>query len=255
MKRKLKILAIISILAICGILMSSCEYIDEMRNIHAVYIYDNGETKLQKNGKMYVEIENFEKYYNLMEPTPLRVTEKDVPVLLINEYGDFGAYYAAGDIIKIDEKLYCVEDKYEQYVNYADGNIVDMIVVEVYDKDKLRTVNQEFTESEKELILSIWNEENKGEFVSRDSDWINYHKRINLRICDSSKSVFRKNNVFMTYSKKNDAYGVVVENYNSDSDIIKYMYTLYPVPDDKREAFESLIGKYYFLKSKYYAAS
>ncbi len=255
MKRKLKLLAIMSLLCICGIFMSSCEYIDEMRNSHAVYIYDNGETKLQKNGKTYVEIENFEKYYTLQNPTSLRVTEEDVPLLLMNKYGDFGAYYSGCDMISFNRKLFCLEDKYEQYANYADGNIVDIIVVEVYDKDKLRTVKQELTESEKELILSIWNEENKGEFVSRDSDWLDYYKSINLHICDSSKSVFRKNNVFMTYSKKNDAYGLVVENENSESDIIKYMYTLYPVPDDKREAFESLIGKYYFLQSKYYAAS
>ncbi|MBE6671765.1 MAG: hypothetical protein E7593_06140 [Ruminococcaceae bacterium] len=250
MKRKLKILAIISLLCICGTFLASCEYIDAMRNIHAVYIRDGDETKIQKNGKTYVELEGFKDRYTLYTPTYLKVTEKDVPVLLMNVYGKFGAYYAGCDMIDIDDKIYCPEDKYEQYSAYADGGPIDTVVTFIYDKDNYRSVAQKFTDSEEKLIFSLLYEGDPQSVTDSVDNWIQYQKRIDIKACDSAKSVYLKGDMYMTYNQEEDKYGLLLRYEEKGKNKTYEKYILHAVPDDNREVFEGMINKYYKMMSQ-----
>ncbi|MBR6681699.1 MAG: hypothetical protein IKL40_01795, partial [Clostridia bacterium] len=98
MKRKLKILAIISLLCICGTFLASCEYIDELRNNHAVFVYDDGVTKIEKDGKIYVELEGMGDFFGAGTFKSITITEKDVPILLSKQFGDSAWYSDKADL-------------------------------------------------------------------------------------------------------------------------------------------------------------
>ncbi len=251
MKRKLKLLAIVSLLCICGTFMSSCEYIDDLRSKHAVFVPDIEEIKIQKDGKTYVELEGMYDVYRLQKSSVLRVTDEDVPVLLSERFGRYATYYNDLDIIKFGDMYLCPEEKYDYYMNRCKSEVLDTIAYETYDiYHSQKKVYQSFTESEIELIFSIWNDESQKSVIFEGDDWNRYQRKIWIRACNSDQTIFLKDGMYLSYSLEKDRFGLVIRQ-EKDGEIGNYStYTLYSVPDEKREEFRGIINKYYEIMSQ-----
>jgi len=105
-------------LCICGTFLSSCEYIDDLRSERAVYIQEDGETKILIDGEKYVELEGFRvkvDYLGLYNGG--YVAEEDVPILLVKLFGDpYDYVYNGSGLIMVKGKFYCNEDNYDYYI-------------------------------------------------------------------------------------------------------------------------------------------
>ncbi len=122
MRKRLKILVIICIICIYGIFFTSCEYIDELRSNHAVYIQEDGETKILIDGKTYVELVGMRQQINgYMADASGYVAEEDLPILLIEILGDKFYYNSKKDLILTDGRIYCNEDMYDYYIGFYES--------------------------------------------------------------------------------------------------------------------------------------
>ena len=117
MKRRIRLISVIVLLCICGTFLSSCEYIDDLRSERAVYIQEDGETKILIYGEKYVELEGFRvKGDTLGLYNSGYVAEADVPILLVELFGDpYGYVYNEIGLIMVKGKFYCNEDYYDYY--------------------------------------------------------------------------------------------------------------------------------------------
>ena len=166
MRKRLKILVIICIICIYGIFFTSCEYIDELRSNHAVYIQEDGETKILKDGKTYVELVGVrQQFQGFLANVSGYVAEEDVPILLVEIYGDKMHYNIGDDLISTGNKLYCSEDMYDYYIEYYEKLYLDCVCVEVFNSDKQEWVYRMFEEDEAEVIYSAMKKKRCGEGI------------------------------------------------------------------------------------------
>lgn len=143
MKKIIKITTLLLCLALLGVFLSGCSYIDELRNSHAILSDDKstitfqGKTykKLPKSDKeLYCTYNFFGGYYG----DEVNITDEDVPVLLKEFFSHTGSYDLSKDIFCIfnidvdfinanENKYYCNEADYDRYVEALKNDELDYI--------------------------------------------------------------------------------------------------------------------------------
>ncbi len=143
MKKTIKITSLVLCLALLGVFLSGCSFIDELRQSHAILSDDKstitfqGKTykKLPKTDKeLYCTYNFFGSYYS----EEVNITDADVPVLLKEFYAHSGSYDISKDVFCIfnidvdfingnENRYYCCDADYERYVNALKCDELDYI--------------------------------------------------------------------------------------------------------------------------------
>ncbi len=96
MKKVIRIIAVAICITLLGVTLCSCQYLDDKKDNHAIYC-DDSKTSFTFRGYTYKKISS-PSNMSFIEPktdfTNAYVTEKDVPVLLSESYGNTMAFSA-----------------------------------------------------------------------------------------------------------------------------------------------------------------
>jgi len=109
MKKVIRIIAVAVIIAMLGVLLCSCTYLDEKKANHAIYC-DDSKSSFEFRGYTYKKIKitsSLTYIKELNDGTDSFVTTEDVPVLLANSFGDSMHYSLLEKnpiIIKVEHK-------------------------------------------------------------------------------------------------------------------------------------------------------
>ena len=110
MKRKISLLIVL--LLLLGTVLCSCRELDEKRARRADFSDDHA--TISYLGNRYVR---FNTRYNLNDyyATMLRIATKDVPLLLVEEFGTNCMLVGNGELIWADGDTYCLEEEKDYY--------------------------------------------------------------------------------------------------------------------------------------------
>lgn len=93
MKKTTKILTLILALLMIGLCLGGCDELDEMRKVQAFWTNEGSHDSITYDGVEYKKIDKTfilpDTSYNYSASTIITVTEKDVPVLLSDSFGDY----------------------------------------------------------------------------------------------------------------------------------------------------------------------
>ncbi len=127
MKKIIKITTLLLCLALLGVFLSGCSFIDELRNSHAILSDDKSTITFQ--GKTYKKLPKSDKelyctynFYADYYGDEVNITDEDVPVLLKEFYSHTGSYDFSKDIFciyHIDVDLINADEN-RYYCNEAD---------------------------------------------------------------------------------------------------------------------------------------
>lgn len=247
MTKKLKILALICVMGICGAFLSSCEYIDDLRSERAVYIQEDGETKILKDGKIYVELVGVRLQLDYLAiENGGYVAEADVPILLVKQIGD--PYYDISnksELIEARGRIYCSEDMYDYYIGYYEREYLDSVCVKVFNQDKQEWVYRMFEEEEAEVIYSA--KENK--LASREYTELPdslYKDSFEILLTSKGCSFFSRDK-FRLARDNNGNHMLIATHYDDEENI--NTYTVYDIPrvSSNKRWISSIYDEYYKL--------
>ncbi len=241
MKRRIKLLTVIVLLCICGAFLSSCEYIDDLRDSRVVFVDDEEGRKIINNGKTYVRLEGMEDYYDVKKTESIRITKADVPVLLSKTYGYNASYSEANDMFIFLGEIYCAEDKYDYYMAYDRNAIFGTMLVSVYDGETKKLKNLTLTESETELLYRIWTDDSLkvDEYdISGTTQDLVY---LWVYACNTEQTLFCKDSLTVMYNTSKSIAGLDVTHTVGDEKYGCKESYLYQVESfDKRELWNFL---------------
>ncbi len=243
MTKKLKIVSVICVMCICSTFLSSCQYIDDLRSKRVVFVDDGGVKKIEKNGKIYVELEGMGDFFGVGSFERIMLTEKDVPILLSGQFGYSAWYSDRADLFELDGEIYCPEDKHDFYIEQSIGGVFDRIGHYGYDPITLLSKRVEFTDSEKELIFDIWNDESVKKSIF-EADWNKFTTTIKIKPQSSQYYIYCEYEVYLVRDASGDKLGLVVRREDDKKYGQYHKYILYTVPNEKKEEFRNIIDKY-----------
>ena len=253
-----KALVCILVAGIC-LSLSSCKYIDEMRKSHAVFVNEE-KTQIMLNSNLYKEVDG----RWIMDVQPLgeigtvHLTEKDVPVLLSREKGEWCDSKLDDRLISYNEcieeeneyddykeHLYCREDYIEEFNRLKKEIALDSYCIEKFNEN-YEIVPTLLTKTQTEAIESVL----KTYAVKMDYDTC-------YNLFEHSETVYKCNSdatwgtdfLLVHKSEEGDYYlEKFAEEYPqedySEEDEDFYDYNLiYQVPADKAHIFEDFFPK------------
>ncbi|MBQ9680000.1 MAG: hypothetical protein IJV48_04895 [Ruminococcus sp.] len=136
MKKTVKLLALMTVIAVVALSLCSCRSMDETIANQAFYT-DSTKTEFTLRGKLYrkmdigrlsfIDAGNYPSQNN-----GCYITEKDVPALLSSWYGDW--YFINDDetVVYVYGDNYVREDKYEAVKEVADSAVLDHYYISYY---------------------------------------------------------------------------------------------------------------------------
>ena len=239
MKKYIKIIALSLCLAVFGVFLGGCSYIDEMRADHAILSDDKttitfrGDTYklLPKTDKELYIAYNFENIY--FYDAPVYVTESDVPVLLKEFFHLSGSYDQNNDafclydldidVINLDNnKYYCNERDYDRYVEALECDSLDYIGFEFetwdIDTDYHLMLEPTTRELSDEIINFVKNPDKmtKELYDKINSDYNYESLYCNLFKCDETASVVECLEGFDIWRNTKDGTAYIL-NYDSET--------------------------------------
>lgn len=241
MKRTLKILLSITLVALMSFSLNGCILIDKLREQQAFYT-ESGD--LIYNGKIYSRI--YSEYildnYVLSEPgSPINVTSAETPVLL-SFLGDMGYISPDGIFISFDSSdssfLFCHEDYYEDVIEFFEKAKTQPDNLKYYypvvDHNAQIITNESYTLSQEEFTAVI-NASKEGSTVDESRVISEYFSNM----CYSSDTLNLEVPVFDVYYGNGDFY---ISNYDEIATTPPY-YTYIKVPEKYNDAFERIFSK------------
>lgn len=241
MKRTLKILLSITLVALMSFSLNGCILIDKLREQQAFYT-ESGD--LIYNGKIYSRI--YSEYildnYVLSEPgSPINVTSAETPVLL-SFLGDMGYISPNGIFISFDSSdssfLFCHEDYYEDVIEFFEKAKTQPDNLKYYypvvDHNAQIITNESYTLSQEEFTAVI-NASKEGSTVDESQVISEYFSNMYY----SSDTLNLEVPVFDVYYGNGDFYiGIYDENAKTPP-----YYTYIKVPEKYNDAFERIFSK------------
>jgi hypothetical protein len=132
MKKSIRLIVLILSIFIVCFSFCGCDALDKLREKHAVWV-NEGKTIVLLNGKEYMLLP----YCEFLNPTcdnyhSIILTEKDVPLLLADVYGEYVSLSNDKAFICMDSldtanaltKVYCVSDRYDEIKNQIEAGSV-----------------------------------------------------------------------------------------------------------------------------------
>lgn len=234
MKKLTRCLTAVLLTGILCLTMSSCTYLDEMRNRHAYYT-ENGTIIYQ--GAEYILLPECESL------SPIRtkeetayITERDVPVLLSEGLGD--RYNVSDDGVflvsetYIGDSVYCRKDRYEEVrARIEKGADLTGYCYETYaleDADTYVRVYYSFTDEEVSAVNKVFDTVEGRVIASYET--ISYSMKVYVNACSSD--LLFKEYAFDIY--ENDGKYLLVRNGSVES-------VIYEVPDDLSGVFDKIV--------------
>ncbi len=210
MKKIIKILFLVCILSLILTVLCSCSLIDELKEQRIDYI-DVENQVLEYNGKQYKVLNTYDRAISFDESKRCYVAEKEIPLLLIQDFGR-SAYYAEDkDLIQMGDTYYCTLDKYEHYADILKNGKLDCYRSYKYvvDEEKQQVFTESFvldektTEVIKNAVVNV-----VGQQVTY-FDYSNW-EFLNLDSCDSENFLVAYDTVQLYKDNLNNKYGVRV---------------------------------------------
>ncbi len=238
MKRTLKILLSITLVALMSFSLNGCILIDKLREKQA-FCTESGD--LIYNGKTYSRIYSEYILDNcvLSEPgSPINITSAETPVLL-SFLGDMGYISPDGIFISIDSSfLFCHEDYYEDVIEFFEKAKTQPDNLKYYypvvDHNAQIITNESYTLSQEEFTAVI-NASKEGSTVDESRVISEYF----TNMCYSSDTLNLEIPVFDVYYGNGDFY---ISNYDEIATTPPY-YTYIKVPEKYNDAFERIFSK------------
>ncbi|MBR2696441.1 MAG: hypothetical protein IKE48_02930, partial [Parasporobacterium sp.] len=129
MKKQIKAILLAGILAVSVLSLCSCKQLDEAKNNHGIYL-DSGKITVGFRGETYTRIETGlenKHYYDSDEAVAgfiqrdtngVYLTEKNIPVLLKDVYGDRVDYFAGDEVSPVILSVYGYDEDKGSYQTY-----------------------------------------------------------------------------------------------------------------------------------------
>lgn len=245
MKKSARIIALVLSLVTLCLSLSSCDFIDKMRENQGFW---NEDGSIKWNGETYKLLPKCEYFAPEVEGSDnvIYVTESDVPVLLTNFYGeDFllsknGIFLMNEDPLYVSTDIYCRSDKYDETVAYlkTPGILSEYCYIYyAYNDDNVYEERRyQLTESEKAAVTSVLKANpTKG----TDENPEDYEYIIDLWLCSKDMLFMRDLNCSILI-QKGGSYLLSVEK--QDGDALSTYY--YSVPDSMNATFDKLVSIY-----------
>lgn len=226
MKRIVRIIAVVLCAAMLGIILCSCEYLDEKKANHAVYC-DETKDSFTFRGYTYqtadipedlifIPVNSFSKTY---------VTEKDVPVMLSTWYGEKLRYDLNKQnpiIIQIysSQSYYIREDQYVSATYTFNNPVYDHYYLDDNSSEiDYDSVGTNYTLISNDTTNAINDTLDTGEEFNYTDFGDDVFEALNIYQCD--KNLLITNNRGVTFLKKGDScYLVPIKNEKVNSDVV-----------------------------------
>lgn len=135
MKKTVKLLALMTVIAVVALSLCSCRSMDETIANQAFYT-DSTKTGFTLRGKLYRQLDigrlSFIDAQNAAPGSGCYITEKDVPALLSSWYGDWYTISNDEAVVYVFGDYYVREDKYEAVKEVADSAVLDHYYISYY---------------------------------------------------------------------------------------------------------------------------
>ncbi|MBQ4116175.1 MAG: hypothetical protein IJD37_02230 [Clostridia bacterium] len=220
MKKIIKKFLLVCIVALALTALCSCDLIDELKEQRIDYI-DVENQVLEFNGKQYKVLSNtYERNIAFDESKHCYVAEKEIPLLLIQDFGR-SAYYAADkDLIRMGDTYYCTLDKYEHYADILKNGKLDRYRSYKYvvDEKKQQVFTEYYVLDEKTtgVIKNTLNNVVGKEVKDFDYAGVEF---LHLDACDSENFLVEYDGIQLYKDGVNNKYGIRV--FVDESDVIK----------------------------------
>lgn len=235
MKKYLRLLLCVFTALLSVSLVCSCESIDEMRARQAFYD-DDGNVLF--NGEKYIRIDGEYDVFDGYGDSVI-ITQKDVPVLLAEKYGDWYSIAEGGEYLySYGEDTFLREDSYKEFENRYGGKIeINRFGFEYLDEDMNRQIYILTQEEQKtiEIILSsdekeVYHDE-YPEIYDQFDRYMNYY---------SEDGIFVNRNIQFFLYKMDVGYCLGVEENKENR--LEFDYTHYTVPEEYYPLFDKLMN-------------
>ena len=173
MKKVIRIIAVAMCVALLGVMLCSCQYLDDMKKNHAVYTDDSKEA-IEFKDHIY---KGFSMPENIIPITDSEaygeftyVTTKDVPVLLSEMYGDSFSFDTREKTPLI---LTCYNEVNNSVLNYSNLGTAQTYQVQCYVREDRY---DELSEEMKNATLDhyYYLHDNYDSYVGNNSDYLDY---------------------------------------------------------------------------------
>ncbi|MBE6608113.1 MAG: hypothetical protein E7633_06135 [Ruminococcaceae bacterium] len=251
MKKAIRAAALILALLMLALPLVGCDKIDEMRANHGFW---NDDGSISFNGETYKLLSPSTYLYLIINPTgELDITEKNVPVLLSEEYGTdahitFDKLFIRA-LVGDRYNVYCREDKYDYveqsikqngnmdylgfyYYPYENGGSV-YLAKDFHSKE----VGHIFAEEETDTIIDIMMSVEGLNYSDWKRNWSKYYNSIKIYRC-SDDMLFRRESEFIIFFKP---------DFHSNRYFISDGDFAYSVPKEYDTLFDNMFKEY--LKS------
>lgn len=147
-----KYLKLIPLMLMTVFLLSGCVSLQDLRDDHAIYT-DKSEKEIIWQGRKYLYLtdtseSNFSPDYDF--DNPINITDKEVPVLLAGYEGSFGYVSKDSVFISLYEKVYCLEEKYEEKKGLVENPPeLKYFAYQYYEDDEYSTMHFEVLDTDK----------------------------------------------------------------------------------------------------------
>ena len=246
MKRTLKILLAITLVALMSLSLSGCIEIDKLREQQAFFTEDGD---IIYKGKTYYSMSNYEyklRNYNLFDRSSyINVTSAETPVLL-SYLGETGYISTDGIFISLSgyintydvSDLFCHEDYYEDVIEFFEKAKTQPDNLKYYypvvDHNAQIITNESYTLSQEEFTAVI-NASKEGSTVDESQVITDYVSEMYCR----SDVLSLVAPVFDVYYGNDDFFiGIPDENAKTPP-----YYTYIKVPEKYNDAFERIFSK------------
>lgn len=219
MKNRVKLICLILIALIISVFFSSCDYIDEMKAKRVDYTED--ESVVVFNKKEYYLLENtLRRSINMSDYDRLYAAKEDLPLLLLEDFGEYAQYSSGIEVIKINGNYYCLKDKYDYYSEILEKGVTDSFrsYRQVWDEDEHYHKTEYYVIDKKTTDLIKGTLDKAVGFEVEDINGLEY---LHLDSCDEANLVVEEDTVQLYHDTKNGKYGILLTDYSNDRLIAK----------------------------------
>lgn len=246
MKKNIKRILVLLLVAIQIFLLCGCSALEEMREMQG-FLNEDGTVTWQ--GNIYKELPRCD-YLNTMflYETPIYVTEPDVPVLLSMMFSSWNGYASENKQIltsfNIKETNYCIESEYEGICQRIQEPFEPEIVCyyyNVYNEETEEFEEASYTLTQEQLDAINLITETEEPTVLADGMYLETWDSIYLLEC-SADMLFMRDSMEISVSTSGSTY--YLRLYTDEGDV------LFTVPEGCKSIFDDIFKAYIDGKGK-----
>ena len=253
MKRFFKLTALVLAVIMITVTLSSCRYLDELKENRAVYT-DDTYNEISYHGDLYrvldIDIDNSKTILLLKDFDHISsVTTPDVPILLSDMYGDSAYIYNDNTILSVYTsscRYYIREDKYDEVKQTLTDAKLDHFYIMYSDVEyEEHTNSYRVTEEKYELLGDEATEVVRKALDSPESDRFKYtelggnntdYESIGLFVCDKDMLLTQNGNAYQLMKVNGKYYFWNGISYDK--------YGVYPISKDDSGCIEKIFKDY-----------